>query len=163
MTQDDISDDLVEEVVDSESQEPTVSWQDQDDLLRTLWHQKVPQEDIAENLGRSVAAVMTRAARLGLPRRTAPGRKRGYKRTDIPKRAKKKTLVTQTKTKRISTKSPANEIDEDSPEVMMRVCLMCLKKFKSQGRHNRICPTCKGSAEYNTGSSTPDFICEIGK
>lgn len=138
---------------------PAVTWQDQDDLLRTLWHENVSPEGIAEKLGRSVAAIMTRAARLSLPRRSAPGRKRGYKRSDMPQREKTATIIVRTKVPRSVAKSIKKE-EEESPEVMQRICLMCLNKFKSLGRHNRICSSCKGSAEYTTGSSTPDFISD---
>ncbi len=55
------------------------SWLDQDVALRRLWEENKTPEAIAEELGRSIAAIMTRAARLGLPRRSAPGRKRGIK------------------------------------------------------------------------------------
>ncbi|MGE4350932.1 MAG: GcrA family cell cycle regulator [Bdellovibrionales bacterium] len=135
------------------------SWQEQDDVLRQLWNENKSPEEIATILGRSVAAVMTRAARIGLPRRAAPGRKRGYKRSET----KRKVLAAAGTRVRVAVPT---EIDEDHesyepPEVKMRVCLMCLKKFQSQGRHNRICPACKGSADYATGSSTPDFTFKV--
>lgn len=129
------------------------SWSEQDGLLRTFWQEMKPPEEIATILGRSVAAVMTRAARLGLPRRAAPGRKRGYKRTETPRKEK---LV------RLRVRGGARDeadIAEGARqhEIKVRVCLMCLRKFESDGPHNRICPSCKGSADYVTGSSTPDF------
>jgi len=135
------------------------SWLDQDETLRTMWGDNKSPEDIAKMLGRSVAAIMTRAARLSLPRRTAPGRKRGYKRSDAPRK------LPPAGTTRVRVALPATR-DEDceplpAPQVMTRVCLMCLSKFQSQGRHNRICPTCKGSADYATGNSTPDFSFKV--
>lgn len=141
---------------------PVVAWQDQDALLRTLWLENKTPDEISEQLGRSVAAIMTRAARLSLPRRSAPGRKRGYKRTDAPRRIRSSAVSTCSKMQHKS--SVCDELEEVvNPEIVARVCLMCLKKFQSQGRHNRICPSCKGSAEYSTGSATPDFAFQIGK
>lgn len=133
----------------------TPSWLEQDEQLRALWHENKTPEEISAILARSVAAIMTRAARLGLPRRAAPGRKRGYKRTDAPRH--EKTVRVRVRTSRTALYD--NEEDEAAvrAQVSMRVCLMCLNKFESQGKHNRICPSCKGSAEYVTGSSTPDF------
>lgn len=135
------------------------SWLDQDETLRTLWTENKTPDEISVVLGRSVAAIMTRAARLGLPRRTAPGRKRGYKRADAPR----KLPAAGTTRVRVSLSVPRDEEFEPlpQPQVMMRVCLMCLSKFQSLGRHNRICPACKGSAEYATGSSTPDFSFKV--
>jgi len=135
------------------------SWLDQDETLRRLWSENKSPEDISVALGRSVAAIMTRAARLGLPRRAAPGRKRGYKRSDVPR----KLPPAGTARVRVTLPAPHDEDIEPyaAPQVMPRVCLMCLGKFQSQGRHNRICPSCKGSAEYSTGSSTPDFSFKV--
>ncbi|MFA6279436.1 MAG: hypothetical protein WC612_01405 [Bdellovibrionales bacterium] len=133
------------------------SWLDQDETLRLLWNDNKTPEAIADELGRSVAAIMTRAARLGLPRRSAPGRKRGYKRTDAPRR-----IVT--KAPRVKVVVPTDLGGGDTyapPQISMRVCLMCLNKFQSLGRFNRICQSCKGSAEYATGSSTPDFTFRV--
>lgn len=131
------------------------NWTTQDDLLRTLWHENKPPDEIAGVLGRSVAAVMTRAARLGLPRRAAPGRKRGYKR---PEGAMRERTVRV----RMQKTSAAYEAEEEKKQqTKTRICLMCLKKFESEGPHNRICPGCKGSAEYATGSSTPDFVFDV--
>ena len=135
------------------------SWQDQDETLRAMWAQNKSPEEISAILGRSIAAIMTRAARLGLPRRAAPGRKRGYKRTEV----KRKVMAAAGSRVRVSLpQGHEDEVEEyKAPEVMMRVCLMCLNKFQSQGRHNRICPSCKGSAEYATGNSTPDFSFKV--
>ncbi len=135
----------------------TPSWLDQEALLRQLWEDNKSPEAIAEKLNRSVAAIMTRAARLGLPRRSAPGRKRGYKKTDAPRRI---TIKVQ----RVKISASAESAGGDTyapPQVSMRVCLMCLNKFQSLGRFNRICPSCKGSADYATGSSTPDFTFRV--
>ena len=129
------------------------SWIDQDQVLRELWLGNEKPEKIAEKLGRSVAAIMTRAARLGLPRRAAPGRKPGYKRKEPFRRKKLFDDRLAGQGGRIS-----NEFAEAPSMQMVRVCLMCLKRFQSEGRHNRICPSCKGSAEYSAGSSIPDMF-----
>jgi hypothetical protein len=123
------------------------SWQDHDALLHELWLKNQPPQVIAETLGRSVAAVMTRAARLGLPRRSAPGRKpslqgRTEKTTTI---AVKPAVTTQAR--------PSAEVSG----MATRICLMCLTKFSSAGRHNRICTTCKSTAEYGMASAMPDI------
>lgn len=134
----------------------TPSWLDQDELLKDLWTSNVPPEKIAEQLGRSVAAIMTRAARLGLPRRAAPGRKPGYQRKQTAVKARKmksEALFTDEKS--------ADFVEEEKPlenVKMMRICLMCLTRFPSEGRHNRICPSCKGTADYMAGSSVPDVF-----
>lgn len=137
-----------------------VSWLDQDEQLRTLWIEKKSPDEISAVLGRSVAAIMTRAARLGLPRRAAPGRKRGYKRTDAPKR---KTSTSSAPRIRVRAATHDNAEEEAAAKARMksRVCLMCLNKFESLGSFNRICPGCKGSADYVKGSSTPDFAYKV--
>ncbi|MBI1273796.1 MAG: hypothetical protein GC131_06910 [Alphaproteobacteria bacterium] len=123
------------------------SWADQDEMLRSLWQEGKQPEEIAEKLGRSVAAVMTRAARLGLPRRFAPGRKPSQKRAEGE--------VTQPGMARRYT-TPAAEAKPAEPMVE-RVCLMCLTKFPSAGRHNRICNSCKDSNDYAAGNRLPDL------
>ncbi len=134
------------------------SWAEQDPVLRTLWTENKTPEEISAVLNRSVAAIMTRAARLGLPRRAAPGRKRGYKRTDLSQRSAGAVRVRM----RVP-RQKAEQVEDDvpAPEIKLRVCLMCLNKFQSMGPHNRICPSCRGSAEYATGSSTPDFTFQV--
>lgn len=125
------------------------SWQEQDGTLRDLWMQNKTPQEISALLERSVAAIMTRAARLGLPRRSAPGRKPGSRRThDIGGQV------------RATTPRPAarpHENDEFAPQPSARVCLMCLRSFQSQGRHNRICPSCKGSSQYEAAVSLADI------
>lgn len=134
------------------------SWAEQDPVLRALWTENKTPEEISAVLNRSVAAIMTRAARLGLPRRAAPGRKRGYKRTDLSVRSAGAVRVRMRLPRQ---KAEAAEDDMPAPEIKLRVCLMCLNKFQSMGPHNRICPSCKGSAEYATGNSTPDFTFQV--
>jgi hypothetical protein len=136
------------------------SWQDQDDQLRAMWLQNVPQEKIAETLGRSVAAVMTRAVRLGLPRRASPGRKPGYKRdpSALPRAAARKVSAGVARLrKETGCVADVEAARRANPEAAERVCLMCLRKFLSEGRHNRICPSCKGSAQYLAASGLPDI------
>ncbi len=136
------------------------NWLEQDDRLRAYWEEHKPPEEIAALLGRTVAAVMTRAARLGLPRRAAPGRKRGYKRSESETRERSVRIKAR------KARAAAYVVEDEPPasvDVRVRVCLMCLQKFESEGRHNRICPSCKGSADYMTGSSTPDFVFSVSK
>ncbi len=115
-------------------------------MLRDLWMQNKTPAAIAEALGRSVAAIMTRAARLGLPRRFAPGRKPG------------RHPSSEQTTKNPSRSVPRLPTDktEAAAQTSTRVCLMCLTPFQSLGRHNRICSSCKGSAEYESASRLPD-------
>ncbi|MDD5586608.1 MAG: hypothetical protein PHY92_06595 [Alphaproteobacteria bacterium] len=135
-------------------QQSPLNWLDQDGLLREMWLRNEKPSKIAGQLGRSVAAIMTRAARLGLPRRSAPGRKPGYQRKDTVRKA-------AAALSRVSAPLDRNGDRDVSAEPGMhsvRVCLMCLNRFPSEGRHNRICPGCKGSANYNSGSSIPDMF-----
>jgi len=119
------------------------TWQEQDATLRELWLQNQPPQAIADALGRSIPAIMTRAARLGLPRRAAPGRKPGVRRTESHGVAR-----------HIVRAAPATGV---AVQTSLRVCLMCLSKFESLGRHNRICSTCKGSSEYESASSLSEL------
>lgn len=128
-------------------------WQEQDSILRDLWLQNLPPATIAERLDRSVAAIMTRAVRLGLPRRSAPGRKPG--RRIVPVEKKSETRAARART----TSATAEAVN---PETSLRICLMCLTKFPSEGRHNRICMHCKGSAEYGAASAIPQIAIESG-
>jgi hypothetical protein len=131
------------------------NWQEQDPLLREMWMHNQPPAAIAKALGRSVPAIMTRAARLGLPRRFAPGRKPG-----------RRPLETEGAPRETPRTKPATRAEAEavgaSSQVMERLCLMCLSKFQSQGRHNRICSSCKNSAEYESGSRLPDADLPIG-
>jgi len=127
------------------------SWQEQDPTLRDLWMQNKTPQEISALLNRSIAAIMTRAARLGLPRRAAPGRKPGSRRILDP------NAPEQT---RLAVPRPAirRALDgEAPPQTSERICLMCLCGFQSQGRHNRICSSCKGSSEYESAASLADI------
>jgi hypothetical protein len=122
------------------------SWQEQDAILRDLWLQNKTPQEISVVLSRSIAAIMTRAARLGLPRRSAPGRKPGM---SLPK------PQVRASTPR-SSRAAAQESETPS-QVSTRICLMCLHPFQSQGRHNRICPSCKSSSEYESAVALADI------
>jgi hypothetical protein len=128
------------------------SWAEQDEMLRRLWLAGEPQHQIAEKLQRSVGAIMTRAARLGLPRRFAPGRK-----------ALRRSASTPVPKPKPRIKSPiirAHAIRETLPSekaATMRLCLMCLTKFASAGPQNRICSSCKDTNAYHVGLRLPDF------
>lgn len=120
----------------------TPSWTEQDGELVSLWEKGIKPEEIAVKLKRSAAAVMTRAARLGLQRRYAPGRK-----------PKKLSDLGQSHEKmRMAAKLNA-QLQTVAPLQAHRICLMCLKRFQSAGRHNRICVDCKDSAEYKSAAS----------
>ncbi len=120
------------------------NWNVQDPTLKQMWETGDPPQKIAEALGRSVAAVMTRAARLGLPRRFAPGRK------PLPKDGSDMRSA-------IRAKSAAASITRLERPTTLRVCLMCLEKFPSAGAHNRICTSCRDTPEYTAGSRLPDL------
>jgi hypothetical protein len=123
----------------------TPSWTEQDEQLTALWQKGEKPESIATILGRSTAAVMTRAARLGLQRRFAPGRK-PKKLSDPEKNLAQ--LRNMAKLAGAMQTTPAQQ--------SFRICLMCLTRFQSQGRHNRICPSCKDSPEYRSAAGLPD-------
>lgn len=125
-------------------------WAEQDPILRDLWSKGATPEIIGAQLGRSVAAIMTRAARLGLPRRSAPGRKR-VMRSPEEQRARQNQRTT------LHRSSLFREALQPKEGAATRVCLMCVSPFQSAGRHNRICPKCKGSADYEAGARLPDI------
>lgn len=125
------------------------SWQEQDGVLRDMWLQNKTPQEISAVLNRSVAAVMTRAARLGLPRRAAPGRKPGSRRA-----LNAEGSVARAPQARHTVRAPDGT---PAPQVSTRICLMCLRPFQSQGRHNRICSSCKSSSEYESAVSIPDI------
>lgn len=126
------------------------AWQEQDGVLREMWLNNQTPQVISEALGRSVAAIMTRAARLGLPRRSSPGRKPGQRRRDQPGQYPNTTTAR-------SMARPSSEMASVAPQTSLRVCLMCLNKFESLGRHNRICPGCRNSSEYESAASLPEL------
>ena len=132
------------------------SWQDQDGVLRDMWMQNKTPQEISDVLNRSVPAIMTRAARLGLPRRSAPGRKPGRRALDgsgMPAGEARRTAP------RSVGIAPAADA---APQTSLRICLMCLTRFESLGRHNRICTSCKGSSEYESASALPDIHLPSG-
>jgi hypothetical protein len=135
------------------------NWQEQDGVLREMWMRNQPPAAIAEALGRSVPAIMTRAARLGLPRRFAPGRKPGRRQFETTETANARRAESQRTKAPSVTETESNNI---ATQVSTRICLMCLDKFQSMGRHNRICPTCKNSAEFESGSRLPDLDFPVG-
>lgn len=126
------------------------SWAEQDEVLRTMWLAGEPPPQIAEKLSRSVAAIMTRAARLGLPRRFAPGRKPTARRNFLPQQPR------SVPARRPAQEEAAADGTENRPTTE-RICLMCLVKFPSLGAHNRICASCKESNSYLAGSRLPDL------
>lgn len=131
------------------------SWQEQDGQLRDMWMQNKTPQDIANALGRSVPAIMTRAARLGLPRRAAPGRKPGRRLMGEKSHDEMSSLAPVSARPRGASPTAAEKVQVSQSTA--RVCLMCLSKFESAGRHNRICSSCKNSAEYESASSLPDI------
>lgn len=143
---------------DLASSASALNWAEQDNQLRDMWIGNIAPEEIAQRLGRSVAAIRTRAARLGLPRRVAPGRKPGMQWKRVNENAKNRLIGTGVNEARKETQTDADTARDVKNVPMMRICLMCLNRFPSEGRHNRICPRCKGSAEYNAGSSVPDIF-----
>ncbi len=134
----------------------SLSWQEQDAQLRTLWARAdMTPEDIGQALGRTVSAVRTRAVRLGLPRRARPGRPPGVS------SRRERAANTAPRERPPASTSPhtgASGVTPSAvPRLTTRTCLMCLRTFFSQGRHNRICPSCKGSGEYLTACGLPDI------
>jgi hypothetical protein len=126
------------------------SWHEQDKVLRDMWLQNQTPQAISEALNRSIPAIMTRAARLGLPRRSAPGRKPG--RRSLDERGMPTMPVP-----RVQTRTAQETVRAAAPATSSRICLMCLTKFESLGRQNRICPSCKGSSEYESASALPEL------
>ncbi|QQR68541.1 MAG: hypothetical protein IPI58_06745 [Alphaproteobacteria bacterium] len=127
----------------------SVNWTDQDEELRNLWMLGESKEEIAKKLGRSPPAVMTRAARLGLSRRFAPGRKPLTADEKEERRRVGVPVAASARRQPIAAREGA--------ATLLRVCLMCLTRFESTGPHNRICPLCKNSAAYSAASRLPDM------
>jgi hypothetical protein len=123
----------------------TPSWTEQDEVLTSLWQKGDKPEQIALALNRSVAAVMTRAARLGLQRRFAPGRK-AKKSNDA-----ETGLANLRNAARLSA-----QLQTTPAQQSHRICLMCLSRFQSAGRHNRICSSCKDSPDYRSAAGLAD-------
>lgn len=117
-----------------------ICWEpQQDNVLRDMWLSKDEPFLIATTLHRSVQAIMTRASRLGLPRRKLPGRKqRAFK------------FVTH-KLKIWTSQDQSEERRSVHPvyEKTRRICLTCREPFDSEGKHNRLCMKCKGK-DYST-------------
>lgn len=132
---------------------PGPSWQEQDETLRAMWMRKCGPQEIADALGRSIPAIMTRAARLGLPRRSAPGRKPGQQKA-VDSQSGAARATARQKNDALASRHNA---DDEIPKYSERICLMCLSRFQSAGRHNRICPSCKNSSEYASASALPDI------
>jgi len=126
------------------------SWSHQDPILRDLWAQNATPDQIAARLGRSVAAIMTRAARLGLPRRAAPGRKALVRTAGT-------VVATRQRPARAFTQEMFKDVLGPNAARAMRTCLMCINPFQSAGSHNRICPKCKGSPDYEAGNRLGDI------
>ncbi|MDE1901917.1 MAG: hypothetical protein KGI37_09775 [Alphaproteobacteria bacterium] len=136
------------------------SWQEQDGLLRDMWLQNKTPQEISAVLGRSVAAIMTRAARLGLPRRAAPGRKPGRSRMNMGAGQEGGATISNGPAAGSGQNRAARQAapaENAAPQASARICLMCLRSFQSMGRHNRICPSCKGSSEYASAASMADI------
>jgi hypothetical protein len=125
------------------------TWGEQDVVLRTMWAGNDSPEAIAEALGRTVSAIMTRAARLGLPRRFSPGRKA------IVRNAETQSVTVRRRSVRSTEPRIMTEMMANGPRAM-RLCLMCVNPFQSHGAHNRICPKCKGSPDYENGNRLSD-------
>ena len=100
---------------------------------------------------------------MGLPRRSAPGRKPGRRllgtdqdgQPHVARSARSGEVLRRSVR---TTTAPLNE----PPVTSLRICLMCLHKFESAGRHNRICSSCKNTAEYETASSLSDIHLTAG-
>lgn len=137
------------QLFEAPGQAEPASWAIQDHTLRDLWARGVTPEIIANQLGRTVPAIMTRAARLGLPRRAAPGRKRVMR---SPEEVRAKQALRSQQRNAVLREALAPK-----EGTATRVCLMCVNPFQSQGRHNRICPKCKGSSDYESGARLPDL------
>ncbi len=129
-----------------------VTWAEQWDDLKVMWNDGLPTDEIAENLGRSVSAVLTQAARLGLARRSAPGRK--AQAAPLPSTIRRAVHPDQASNViAFHAREEAAILENTAPrhEKRERSCLMCSTSFTSIGSHNRICPRCKSGSAYQVG------------
>ncbi|MER2519080.1 MAG: hypothetical protein ABTQ34_00115 [Bdellovibrionales bacterium] len=130
------------------------NWHEQDETLRVMWMRKCAPQEISDALGRSIPAIMTRAARLGLPRRSAPGRKPGQQKSSESQGSASARAAARA---RAESATGIHSETEHATKYSERICLMCLSRFQSAGRHNRICPSCRNSSEYASASALPDI------
>jgi len=122
---------------------PTVTWAEQGHDLREMWFENTPTEEIAQRLGRSANAVLTQAARMGLPRRVASGRKG---RTAAPRLPDSGGMMKL----RMDFSARAQPMVPVQSMRKERQCLMCSTAFQSSGAHNRICQRCKAGVHYQS-------------
>ena len=133
-------------------------WADQDDDLQRFWLAGLDVPAISALLGRSPSAVLTRAARLNLPRRTKPGRKSATGAATTMATAKRvapkiKGFMPSERIRKIVNSNQNNQISK-KPVIVYesRMCLCCGSSFASEGSHNRICSKCKESQRYRNAS-----------
>jgi hypothetical protein len=150
--------DTLAPAMEGASQAAPASWQEQDVVLREMWMENKSPQLIADALNRSVSAIMTRAARLGLPRRTAPGRKpRQQLPEDMGTGSARTNTIREVRRLPVKAASSSPSTASNAHQTSPRVCLMCLTTFQSLGRHNRICASCKNSSEYMSASTLADI------
>jgi len=130
-----------------------VTWAQQWDDLKVMWVGGVPVDEIAARLNRTVSAVLTQAARIGLERRAASGRKsQGKNQTPYVKRLR--PVLVHSNVVSFSRVRSASGAAVESPvqaNKKPRNCLMCSSAFNSHGSHNRICRRCKDTNCYQAG------------
>lgn len=109
----------------------------QDEDLRTLWEQGASTLSIAAVVNRSKASVLARAIRLGLKRKSRPGRKAQSKVYRKPHAEDPCKIVNMIAALKI----------EDP--VIKRKCLNCTSPFTTTSPYNRVCGPCKSSTDWH--------------
>ncbi len=115
------------------------SWASQHEELRGLWAAGAALNDMSDALGRTPSAILTQAARLGLPRRSNAGRK-NFNGENKPRN------VLNFSSKRIAR--VRDYYDSEPKATQARCCLMCKSSFPSTSVGHRICDGCKSTQRY---------------
>lgn len=127
-----------------------VPWALHDERLMEYWvDPSLELEDIANKLGRSLAATKTRASRLQLPKRITNrqlARLYGVSIEDLPS-------VTDAVHPKISEMAAGGEL----VRCLSQISESCMGHFRSPDKTRiRTCPRCKESQEYEGAASLPD-------
>lgn len=121
------------------------SWTAQQDQLRSMWTSGASLNEMSEALERTPSAILTQAARMGLPRRSHSGRKN----TDNSLKAR--NVLNFSSSKRVAR--VRDYYDSEPKATSPRKCLMCRDDFPSTGAGHRICDKCKCTQRYQSSSS----------
>ena len=87
--------------------------------LARQWLGGLTSREIAAAMGRTTSSIQTQASKLGLPRKLAGP----------------------------AGKHDGRVVGEIKPDARLRACMCCSGIFWSEGRHNRMCESCRAEAD----------------